>query len=107
MSDPGREREDGGVGPDGLDIERLLADALRPVDPPVRFSDRLGNTFGTISEAAADELSSWAEELEESELRSLRDPRNWVRPVAALTAGGLATGVLVAVGLRRRTRLRR
>lgn len=90
--------------PDQLEIERLLADALRPVDPPERFSDRLRHTFGAISEAAATELSGWAEELEESELRSLRDPRNWVRPVVAVAAGGLATGALVLVGLRRRTR---
>lgn len=92
---------------DGLSVEELLADALRPVDPPRRFTDRLHDTFSAISEAAATELSGWAEELEESELRSLRDPRNWIRPVAAVTAGGVATGALVLVGLRRRTRLKK
>lgn len=87
-----------------VDVEKLLADALRPVDPPQRFSDRIEQTFSAISEAAATELTDWAEELEESELKSLRDPRNWVRPVAAIAAGGIATGALVLVGLRRRTR---
>lgn len=87
-----------------VDVEKLLADALRPVDPPRRFSDRIQQTFTVISEAAATELTGWAEELEESELQSLRDPRNWIRPVAAIAAGGIATGALVLVGLRRRTR---
>lgn len=89
--------------PDELKVEQLLTDALRPVDPPRRASDRLHQTFSAISEAAATELSGWAEELEESELRSLRDPRNWVRPVVAIAAGGIATGAVVLVGLRRRT----
>lgn len=89
--------------PDELKVEELLADALRPIDPPRRASDRLHRTFSAISEAAATELSGWAEELEESELRSLRDPRNWVRPVVAIAAGGIATGAVVLVGLRRRT----
>ena len=44
----------------------------------------------------------WAEELSESELRALRDPRNWVRPVVAVGAGGVATGALVLLELRRR-----
>ena len=32
---------------------------------------------------------------------SLRDPRNWVRPVAAVAAGGVATGALVVLEMRR------
>ncbi len=84
------------------DLEELLTDALRPVEPPGRFSDRIHHTFSAISEAAASELTGWAEELEESELKSLRDPRNWIRPVAAIAAGGVATGALVLVGIRRR-----
>ena len=47
-------------------------------------------------------LSDWAEELSDSELRALRDPRNWVRPVVAVSAGGIATGALVLLELRRR-----
>ena len=54
--------------------------------------------------AAAEELSDWAEELSESELRALRDPRNWVRPVIAVGAGGVATGALVLLEMRRRGR---
>ena len=46
----------------------------------------------------------WAEELSESELRALRDPRNWVRPVVAVGAGGAAAGALVVLELRRRGR---
>jgi hypothetical protein len=35
-------------------------------------------------------------------MRALRDPRNWVRPVVAVSAGGVATGALVLFELRRR-----
>jgi hypothetical protein len=59
-----------------------------------------------ITQAAAEELSDWAEELSESELRALRDPRNWVRPVVAVGAGGVATGALVVLEMRRRGRSR-
>lgn len=91
---------------DELRLEVLLSDALRPVDPPQRLSDRLHDTLSAITEAAASELSGWADELTESEMESLRDPRNWVRPVVAVAAGGLATGALVLVGFRRRSRQR-
>lgn len=91
---------------DEIRIENLLADALRPVDPPQRMSDRLHDTFSAITDAAASDLSDWAEELTESELESLRDPRNWIRPVTALAAGGVATGALILVGFRRRSRFR-
>ena len=85
-------------------VERLLADALRPIDPPDRLSGRLEETFSAVAEAAANELSDWADALTESELEALRDPRNWVRPAIALTAGGIATGALVLFELRRRSR---
>jgi hypothetical protein len=91
-----------GIGAGGWDVESLLADALRPVEPPDRLSSRLEATLSAVTTAAATELSEWAEELEESELRALRDPRNWVRPVVALSAGGVATGALVLIELRRR-----
>ncbi|MET0305172.1 MAG: hypothetical protein ABW196_02960 [Solirubrobacterales bacterium] len=86
------------------DVERLLGDALRPMEPPERLSGRFEDTLAAVSQAAAEELSDWAEELSESELRSLRDPRNWVRPVVAVGAGGVATGALVLFELRRRGR---
>src|ERR687892_2893410 len=74
------------------DIEGLLRSALRPIEPPEKLSGRLEETLNAVTEAAAEELSAWAEELSESELRSLRDPRNWVRPAAAIAAGGVAAG---------------
>ena len=86
------------------DVERILADALRPIEPPERLSGRLEDTLGGIAQAAAEELSDWAETLTESELRALRDPRNWVRPVVAVGAGGVATGALVLLEVRRRSR---
>jgi hypothetical protein len=88
----------------GWDVEQLLGDALRPVDPPERLSGRVEDTLAAVTQAAAEELSSWAEELSESELRALRDPRNWVRPVVALGAGGAAASALVVLELRRRGR---
>ncbi len=84
------------------DVESLLADALRPIEPPDRLSTRLEEGFAAVTSAAAAELSDWAEELEESELKALRDPRNWVRPVVAVSAGSVATGALVLLELRRR-----
>ena len=86
------------------DVERLLADALRPMEPPQRLSGRVEDTLSAVTQAAAEELSDWAEELSESELRALRDPRNWVRPVVAVSAGGIATGALVLFEIRRRGR---
>jgi hypothetical protein len=86
------------------DVEQLLTDALRPIEPPERLSGRLEDTLSAVTQAAAEELSDWAEELSESELRALRDPRNWVRPVVAVGAGSVATGALVLLELRRRSK---
>ena len=97
MSETGKE-------PGGWDVEQLLADALRPIEPPERLSGRFEDTLAAITQAAAEELSEWAEELSESELRALRDPRNWVRPVIAVGAGSVATGALVVLEMRRRGR---
>ena len=87
-------------------VERMLADALKPIEPPESLSGRLEKTLSAITEAAATELSEWADELSDSEREALRDPRNWVRPVVAVTAGGVATGALVLLELRRRSRQR-
>jgi hypothetical protein len=92
------------VGASSWDVEQLLADALRPIEPPERLSGRLEDTLSAVTQAAAEELSDWAEELSESELRALRDPRNWVRPVVAVGAGSVATGALVLMELRRRSK---
>jgi hypothetical protein len=88
------------------DVEALLTDALRPIEPPERLSGRFEDTLAAITQAAADELSNWADELSEEELRALRDPRNWVRPVVAVGAGSVATGALVLIEMRRRSRQR-
>src|SRR3954470_24633172 len=88
------------------DVEQLLGDALRPIEPPERLWARFEGTLAAVTQTAAEELSDWAEELSESELRALRDPRNWVRPVVAVGAGGVATGALVLLELRRRSRTR-
>jgi hypothetical protein len=87
-----------------LRLEELLRDALRPIEPPDDLASRVESTLTAITEQAAAELSNWAEELSDSELEALRDPRNWVRPVAAVAAGTLAGGALVVVSLRRRRR---
>jgi hypothetical protein len=93
------------------DVEQLLSDALRPIEPPERLSARVEVALSAVTQAAAEELSDWAEELSdwaeelsEGELRALRDPRNWVRPVVAVGAGSVATGALVLLELRRRSR---
>lgn len=90
------------AGGQPLDLERLLSAALRPVDPPQRLSERVEAKLSAVTRAAAEDLNDWADELSEGELSALRDPRNWVRPVAAITAGGVATGALVLIELRRR-----
>ena len=61
-------------------------------------------TLSAITEQAAQALGEWADELSEGELEALRDPRNWMRPVAAMAVGGAAAGALVVVGARRRRR---
>jgi hypothetical protein len=87
-----------------LRLEELLSDALRPIEPPDDLVSRVESTLTAITEQAAAQLSSWAEELSEGEREALRDPRNWVRPVAAAAVGTLAGGALVVVSMRRRRR---
>jgi len=96
--------EAGALSGGSWDVERLLGDALRPIEPPDRLSGRFEETLAAVTQAAAEELSDWAEELSESELRALRDPRNWVRPVVAIGTGGVAAGALVVMEMRRRGR---
>jgi len=85
-----------------FNLEHLLSDALRPIEPPDDLATRMETTLSSIAAQAAAELSSWASELSEGELEALRDPRNWIRPVAAMAVGGAAAGTLVVVGMRRR-----
>ena len=81
------------------DVERLLRNALMPIEPPERLSDRLERGLAELTEAAADELADW-------ELSSMRDPRNWTRPAAAVVVGTLAGGALVVVRARQQQRKR-
>jgi hypothetical protein len=80
-------------------VERLLRMALTPVEPPERLSDRLERGLSELTEAAAEELADW-------ELSTMRDPRNWARPVAAVVVGSLAAGGLVLVRARQQQRKR-
>ena len=75
------------------EVEALLRSALRPIEPPEKLSGRVEETLSAVTEAAAEELSAWAEELSDSELAALRDPRG-----NAARAGG--SGHLGARGLR-------
>jgi hypothetical protein len=85
-----------------MDLEGLLADALRPIEPSEDLASRVETTLASITEQAAAALGSWADELSEGELEALKDPRNWVRPVAAIAVGSVAAGALVVVGARSR-----
>jgi hypothetical protein len=81
------------------EFEILLRRALAPVEPPADLADRLETTLLNLTELAADELEAW-------ELGAMRDPRNWVRPAAAVVVGTTAGAALVLVRARRRTRRR-
>jgi hypothetical protein len=82
-----------------VDVERLLRSALVPVEPSGALSDRLEERLAELTATAAEELADW-------ELSSMRDPRNWVRPVAAVTVGGAAAAALVVVRARQQHRKR-
>jgi hypothetical protein len=81
------------------DFEHLLKRALTPVDPPAHMSARLESTLAELTELAQDELEGW-------ELSSMRDPRNWVRPVAAAAIGTTAGAALVLLRVRQQHRRR-
>jgi len=81
------------------DLEGLLRRALAPVEPPHELSARLEETLTNLSELAA-------EELDALELSSMRDPRNWMRPVAAATIGSAAGAGLLLLRVRRQQKRR-
>jgi hypothetical protein len=76
-------------------LEGLLRRALAPVDPPEHLTLQLEETLTSLTELAAEELEGW-------ELSAMRDPRNWVRPAAALVVGTGAGLALVLLRARRR-----
>jgi hypothetical protein len=81
-------------------IESLLKLALSPVEPPKELEARMEGTLGSLVDMAAEELEAW-------ELSAMRDPRNWVRPVAAAAIGSTAAVGLVLVRTQRRRHKRR
>jgi hypothetical protein len=82
------------------DFEALLREALTPVDPPADMAQRMELTLVNLTELAQDELESW-------ELSAMRDPRNWVRPAAAVVVGASAGTALVLLRVRSRHRARK
>jgi hypothetical protein len=76
-------------------LEGLLRRALAPVEPPEDLALRLEGALTNLTELAAEELEGW-------ELSAMRDPRNWVRPAAALVVGTGAGMALVLLRARRR-----
>ena len=76
-------------------LEGLLRRALAPVEPPDDLALRLEETLTNLTELAAEELEGW-------ELSAMRDPRNWVRPAAAIVVGTSAGLALVVLRARRR-----
>jgi hypothetical protein len=82
------------------DFEGLLRRALAPVEPPEDLSQRLEATLTSLTEMAQDELEAW-------EISSMRDPRNWVRPVVAATVGATAGSALVILRVRAQQKRRK
>jgi hypothetical protein len=87
------------LGNAGVEIVRLLEAALAPVEPPARLGDQLEARLAEVQAAALEELAEW-------ELRAMRDPRNWVRPAAAVAVGTAAGAALLVVRMRRKQRSR-
>ena len=85
---------------DATNFEALLREALAPVDPPADLVLRLERTLVNLTELAQEELESW-------ELSAMRDPRNWVRPAAAVVVSATAGTALVALRVRRQHSHRR
>jgi hypothetical protein len=81
------------VSAGAADFEALLREALTPIDPPADLARRLELTLVNLTELAQEELESW-------ELSAMRDPRNWVRPAAAVVVGATAGTALVALRVR-------
>ena len=81
------------------DVEALLREALAPVDPPATLATNLEATLAGWTELAQDELEGW-------ELAAMRDPRNWVRPAAAIAVTATAGTALVLLRVRARHRSR-
>ena len=73
---------------------------LRARRPARTLATRLESTLQELTELAAEELESW-------ELSSMRDPRNWVRPVVAVAVGTAAGAGFVVLRVRSQHRKQR
>ena len=82
------------------DFEEIIRRALAPVEPPEDLPMRLETMLRSLTEMAVDELEGW-------ELSAMRDPRNWVRPVAAIAVGTAAGAGLIVLGWRHQHRRQR
>ncbi len=82
------------------EFEALLREALSPVEPPADLMARMESALVNLTELAQEELEAW-------ELSTMRDPRNWVRPAAAVMIGAGAGTALVLLRVRGRARTRR
>jgi len=81
-------------------FEDIIRRALAPVEPPEDLAGRVETTLWSLTELAVDELEGW-------ELSSMRDPRNWARPVVAIAIGTAAGAGLLVLGWRRQHRRQR
>jgi len=84
-----------GEGP-SKEVVRLLETVLSPVEPPASLSNELEVRLSDVQSAALEAL----EELSDWEADAFRDPRNWVRPVAAVAIGTAAGTALVLLRMR-------
>ena len=82
---------------DAADFESLLREAFAPIDPPADLAQRLETRLERFNQLAVDELEQW-------ELESLTDPRNWTRIARPIAAGVVATGAGTALVLLRMRR---
>ncbi len=85
-----------------FDLERMLRQALAPVDPPEDLARRMESRLQELTDFAVDELEAW-------ELGAMRDPRNWTTlpgTVAAVAVGAAAGTALVALRVRSQQRRR-
>jgi hypothetical protein len=80
-------------------VEALLREALAPVEPPPILFEELETRLLTLRELAQEELDNW-------EMQAMRDPRNWVRPAAALVVTATAGTALVVLRVRGRHAVR-
>jgi hypothetical protein len=99
MNNPERQPHEYEAHGRASEIVRLLESALSPVDPPASLADELELRLSNLQAAALEALEDW-------ELEAMRDPRNWVRPAAALAAGTAAGAALLVLGMRRSRRQR-